>query len=107
MRRLRRIFLSLVLAVMASGSFASAEPIVITSGRIILPQDIFDPAQPTTVLINEGKVNTGQMSRPPFDDCGGLHGVRRTGPPISAIVKRGELVGGGWCRRWESNPHGE
>ena len=54
MGRLRRILFLLAIVSVAGGGFAAAEPIVITSGTIILPQVIFDPVLPTTLSGSDG-----------------------------------------------------
>jgi hypothetical protein len=54
MGRLRRILLLLAMVSMAGGTFAAAEPIIITTGSITLPQDAFDPEQPITLSGSDG-----------------------------------------------------
>lgn len=54
MGRLRRVLLLLAMVSMAGGTFAAAEPIIITTGSITLPQDTFDPEQPITLSGSDG-----------------------------------------------------
>ena len=54
MTRIARTVLFLVIAWTATGSFAAADPIIVTAGAITLPRGIFDPAQPTTLSGSDG-----------------------------------------------------
>jgi hypothetical protein len=54
MGRLSRILLLLAVVSMASGTFAAAEPIVITSGTVALPHGIFDPVHPVALSGSDG-----------------------------------------------------